>query len=158
MNSNAKRNVIIISFNTTVMLLWFWIKFILIPQIIPARELFRLERGGSGLVLFLFWVPLPLISIVGMIIEQHLRYWIIPDLVYCLMTFFHLAAYDHTYVVGGIGMFGFFGGLALIDRLVAFILMLLLQLIVKLILMLVKKIRSKKVATAQNEYQNRITV
>ena len=148
MNSNAKRNIFIISVNTAVMLLWFLIKFILIPRIISAEELFRLERESSYLALFLFCMPIPLISIVGMIIEQHLRYWIIPDLVYCLITFFYLSADDLTYVIGGIGMFGFFGGLALMDRLVAFILMLLLQLIVKLIIMLVKIIRRKKVGNS----------
>lgn len=145
MKSNTKRNIFFICVNTAVMILLFLYKYIMIPQIISYEELVRLERGTSGLAVFLFWVPIPLISIVGMIIEQHLRYWIIPDVVYCLATLFY-SRVDHTY---GIGMFGFFGhyeynwNIALISRLIDLVLMLLLQLAIKLLIMLVKKIDQK---------------
>ena len=141
MDKSKKRSVIIIAVNTAVMVLLFLIKFVLLPKI-PGINL----SNGSGLYFLLTWIPIPLISIIGMIKEQHLRFWMIPDLVYCILTFVYSGA-DYTY---DIGMFGLFGNVhydrswALIDRLVTLVLMLLLQLIIKLIIMLVKKIRNKK--------------
>ena len=149
MKQSTAKAITLISFNTAVLLFLFLIKFILIPRILSAEELRRLEWGSSYLAVFLFWVPIPLISIVGMIIEQHLRYWLIPDFVYCAVTYLYSAA-DQTY---GIGVWGFMGNfryeqrLALADRLATLAFMLLLQLVVKLIIMLVKKIRSKKTGT-----------
>ena len=150
MNSNTKRSIIIISVNTAVMLLWFLIKYVLIPRAVSAEEL-RGLGWGSDLDMFLFWVPIPVISIVGMIIEQHLRYWIIPDLVYCTATYLY-SAVDHTYGIGNVGLFFKFQykqSFALFECFFAFVIILLLQLVFKLIIMLVKKIWSK-IANSRN--------
>ena len=144
MTADTKRSIKLIVVNTAVMLLLFLIKFVLLPKI-PGINL----SDGSVLYFLLTWIPIPLISIIGMVKEQHLRFWMIPDLVYCILTFVYSGA-DYTY---DIGMFGLFGNVyydrrwALIDRLATLVLMLLLQLIIKLIIMLVKKLRSKKTDT-----------
>ena len=136
MKPSAKRSITLIAVNTAVMVLLFLGKFVLLPKI-PSINL----SDGSVLFFLLTWIPIPLISIIGMIKEQHLRFWMIPDLVYCILTFIY-SGIDQTY---DIGMFGLFGNVyydrrwALVDRLVALALMLLLQLAVKLIIMLVNK-------------------
>lgn len=141
MTADTKRSIKLIVVNTSVMVLLFLIKFVLLPKI-PDINL----TDGSDLWFLLTWIPIPLISIIGMIKEQHLRFWIIPDLVYCILTFVYSGS-DHTY---DIGMFGLFGNVyydrrwALVDRLVALVLMLLLQLTVKLIIMLVNKGKTRK--------------
>ena len=140
MTADKKRSITLIGVNTAVMVLLFSIKFVLLPKI-PGINLI----DGFDLYIPLAVVPIPLISIIGMIKEKHLRFWIIPDLVYCVLTFIY-SGIDHTY---GIGMRGFFGNdyydrrWALIDRLVALVLMLLLQLAVKLIIMLANKNKTR---------------
>ena len=136
MKPGTKRSITLIAVNTAVMVLLFLGKFVLLPKI-PGINL----SDGSVLFFLLTWIPIPLISIIGMIKEQQLRFWMIPNLVYCILTFIY-SGIDQTY---DIGMFGLFGNVyydrrwALVDRLVALVLMLLLQLAVKLIIMLVNK-------------------
>lgn len=136
-----KRNIIIIAINTSVMIFFFLIKFILLPQI-PEINL----SSGSDLDFLLTWVPIPLISIIGIVLEQHVRFWIIPDFVYCALSF-AVSGEDCPY---NIGMTGFFTAshysreMALIDRLLIFAAILLMQFVIKLLIRLVKKIRCKK--------------
>lgn len=64
MKPNAKRNIIIITVNTLVMIGFFLIKFVLLPRI-PNINL----TSGSDLFFLLTWVPMPLISIIGLALE-----------------------------------------------------------------------------------------
>ena len=139
MTADRKRSIVLISLNTAVMVLLFLFKFVLLPKI-PGIDL----TDGSVLYFLLTWVPIPLISIIGMIKEKHIRFWVLPDFVYCILTFI-CSGIDQTY---GIGLFGFFGNVhydliwALTDRFITFVLMLLLQIAVQLIIWRVNKNRT----------------
>lgn len=61
MKPNAKRNIIIITVNTLVMTCFFLIKYVFLPRI-PNINL----TSGSDLFFLLTWVPIPLISIIGL--------------------------------------------------------------------------------------------
>ena len=61
----AKRNIIIITVNTLVMTCFFLIKYVFLPRI-PNINL----TIGSDLFFLLTWVPIPLISIIGLALEQ----------------------------------------------------------------------------------------
>ena len=141
MTADKKRSIVFISLNTAVMVLLFFFKFVMLPKI-PSINL----SDGSALNFLLTWAPIPLISIIGMIVEKHMRFWIIPDLVYCILTFIY-SGIDQTY---GIGMFGIFGNVhydlswALTDRFITFVLMLLFQIAVQLIIMRVNKNKTGK--------------
>lgn len=136
----AKRNIIIITVNTLVMTCFFLIKYVFLPRI-PNINL----ASGSDLFFLLTWVPIPLISIIGLATEQHVRFWIIPDFVYCALTF-AISGEDCPY---GIGLGGFFTStyysrnIALIDRLITFIAILTMQYAVKLLIKLIKKVGGK---------------
>ena len=140
MTADKKRSITLIAVNTAVMVVLFLGKFVLLPKI-PGINL----SDGSDLYFLLTWIPIPLISIIGMIKEQHLRFWIIPDLVYCILTFIY-SGVDYTY---DIGMFGLFGNVhydrswALVDRLVALALMLLLQLVIKFIIWIINRNKAR---------------
>ena len=133
----AKRNLIVITVNTLVMTCFFLIKYVFLPRI-PNINL----TSGSDLFFLLTWVPIPLISIIGLVLEKHVRFWIIPDFVYCALTF-AISGEDCPY---GIGLGGFFTStyysrnIALIDRLITFIAILTMQYAVKLLIKLIKRL------------------
>ncbi len=136
-----KRNIIIIAINTSVMIFLFLIKFILLPQI-PDINL----SSGSDLDFLLTWVPIPLISIIGMALQQHVRFWIIPDFVYCVLSF-AVSGEDCPYNIGMSGLFTasyYSREIALFDRLLTFVAILFIQFVIKLLIRLVKKLRCKK--------------
>lgn len=102
--------------------------------------------SGSDLFFLLTWVPIPLISIIGLALEQQrVLFWIIPDFVYCALSF-AISGEDCPY---GIGLGGFFTStyysrnIALIDRLITFIAILIMQFAVKLLIKLIKKVGGK---------------
>lgn len=137
----AKRNIIIITVNTLVMTCFFLIKYVFLPRI-PNINL----ASGSDLFFLLTWVPIPLISIIGLALEQQrVLFWIIPDFVYCALSF-AISGEDCPY---GIGLGGFFTSTyysrntALIDRLITFIAILIMQFAVKLLIKLIKKVGGK---------------
>ena len=136
----AKRNIIITTVNTLVMTCFFLIKYVFLPRI-PNINL----TSGSDLFFLLTWVPIPLISIIGLATEQRVLFWIIPDFVYCALTF-AISGEDCPY---GIVLGGFFTStyysrnIALIDRLITFIAILTMQYAVKLLIKLIKKVGSK---------------
>lgn len=136
----AKRNIIITTVNTLVMTCFFLIKYVFLPRI-PNINL----TSGADLFFLLTWVPIPLISIIGLATEQRVLFWIIPDFVYCALTF-AISGEDCPY---GIGLGGFFTStyysrnIALIDRLITFIAILTMQYAVKLLIKLIKKVGSK---------------
>lgn len=136
----AKRNIIIITVNTLVMTYFFLIKYVFLPHI-PNINL----TSGSDLFFLLTWVPIPLISIIGLALEQHVRFWIIPDFVYCALSF----AISEKVLDYGIGVVGFFTtahysrDAALIDRLLTFALLLIMQFAVKLLIKLIKMVGGK---------------
>lgn len=136
----AKRNLIVITVNTLIMTCFFLMKYVFLPRI-PNINL----TSGSDLFFLLTWVPIPLISIIGLVLEQHVRFWIIPDFVYCALTF-AISGEDCPY---GIGLGGFFTStyysrnIALIDRLITFIAILTMQYAVKLLIKLIKKVGGK---------------
>ena len=136
----AKRNIIITTVNTLVMTCFFLIKYVFLPRI-PNINL----TSGSDLFFLLTWVPIPLISIIGLATEQRVLFWTIPDFVYCALTF-AISGEDCPY---GIGLGGFFTStyysrnIALIDRLITFIAILTMQYAVKLLIKLIKKVGSK---------------
>lgn len=136
----AKRNLIVITVNTLIMTCFFLMKYVFLP-LIPNINL----TSGSDLFFLLTWVPIPLISIIGLVLEQHVRFWIIPDFVYCALTF-AISGEDCPY---GIGLGGFFTStyysrnIALIDRLITFIAILTMQYAVKLLIKLIKKVGGK---------------
>lgn len=136
----AKRNIIITTVNTLVMTCFFLIKYVFLPRI-PNINL----TSGSDLFFLLTWVPIPLISIIGLATEQRVLFWIIPDFVYCALTL-AISGEDCPY---GIGLGGFFTStyysrnIALIDRLITFIAILTMQYAVKLLIKLIKKVGSK---------------
>lgn len=137
----AKRNIIIITVNTLVMTCSFLIKYVFLPRI-PNINL----ASGSDLFFLLTWVPIPLISIIGLALEQQrVLFWIIPDFVYCALSF----AISEKVLDYGIGVVGFFTtahysrDAALIDRLLTFALLLIMQYAVKLLIKLIKKVGGK---------------
>lgn len=141
MKSDAKRNIIIITVNTLVMIGVFLIKFVLLPRI-PNIQL----TNSSSITSFLNWVVIPLIFIIGLALEQQrVLFWIIPDFVYCALSF----AISEKVLDYGIGVVGFFTtahysrGAALIDRLLTFALLLIMQFAVKLLIKLIKKVGGK---------------
>ena len=141
MKSDAKRNIIIITVNTLVMIGVFLIKFVLLPRI-PNIQL----TSSSSITSFLNWVVIPLIFIIGLALEQQrVLFWIIPDFVYCAMSF----AISEKVLDYGIGVVGFFTtaqysrDATLIDRLLTFALLLIMQFAVKLLIKLIKKVGGK---------------
>ena len=137
----AKRNIIIIAVNTLVMIGFFLIKFVLLPRI-PNIQL----TSSSSITSFLNWVVIPLIFIIGLALEQQrVLFWIIPDFVYCALSF----AISEKVLDYGIGVVGFFTtahysrDAALIDRLLTFALLLIMQFAVKLLIKLMKKVGGK---------------
>ena len=141
MKSDAKRNIIIITVNTLVMIGVFLIKFVLLPRI-PNIQL----TNSSSITSFLNWVVIPLIFIIGLALEQQrVLFWIIPDFVYCTLSF----AISEKVLDYGIGVVGFFTtahysrDVALIDRLLTFALLLIMQFAVKLLIKLIKKVGGK---------------
>lgn len=141
MKPNAKRNIIIITVNTLVMIGFFLIKFVLLPHI-PNIQL----TSSSSITSFLNWVVIPLIFIIGLALEQQrVLFWIIPDFVYCALSF----AISEKVLDYGIGVVGFFTtahysrDAALIDRLLTFALLLIMQFAVKLLIKLIKKVGGK---------------
>ena len=137
----AKRNIIIITVNTLVMICLFLIKFVLLPRITNIQL-----TSSSSITSFLNWVVIPLIFIIGLALEQQrVLFWIIPDFVYCALTF-AISGEDCPY---GIGLGGFFTStyysrnIALLDRLITFIAILTMQYAVKLLIKLIKKVGSK---------------
>ena len=141
MKLGTKRNIIIITINTLVMICFFLVKYVLLPRI-PDINL----TSGSDLDFFLIWVPIPLISIIGLVLEQHVRFWIIPDIVYCALSF-AVSGEDCPYDIGMGGLFTasyYSRELALYDRLIAFVGILILQLVIKLLIKLIKRIKCKK--------------
>ena len=137
----AKRNIIIIAVNTLVMIGFFLIKFVLLPRI-PNIQL----TSSSSITSFLNWVVIPLIFIIGLALEQQrVLFWIIPDFVYCALSF----AISEKVLDYGIGVVGFFTtahysrDAALIDRLLTFALLLIMQFAVKLLIKLIKKVGGK---------------
>lgn len=138
MKQLAQKPLVLISINTAVMVVFFLIKYILLPQI-PGIKL----SSGTDLYFLLTYVPIPLISIVGMVLERHVRFWIIPDFVYCALAFAFSEGSPY-----GMGLFGVFDkhyrrDIALLQAFIAFILIVLIQLFIKLIIKLVLKIKSK---------------
>lgn len=141
MNLSTKKLLLTTAVNTAVMTAFFLIKFILLPRI-PDINL----SSGSDLDFLLIWVPIPLISIIGMICEKHVRFWIIPDFVYCALSF-AASGEGRPYGIGVTGLFtaaGYSREDALIDRLLTFAAILLMQLIIKLLINTAVKIRAKK--------------
>ena len=141
MKPDTKRNIIIITVNTLVMIGFFLIKFVLLPRI-PNIQL----TSSSSITSFLNWVVIPLIFIIGLALEQQrVLFWIIPDFVYCALSF-AISEKVHDY---GIGVVGFFTtahysrDAALIDRLLTFALLLIMQFAVKLLIKLIKKVGGK---------------
>ena len=141
MKPNAKRNIIIITVNTLVMTCFFLIKFVLLPRI-PNIQL----TSSSSITSFLNWVVIPLIFIIGLALEQQrVLFWIILDFVYCALSF----AISEKVLDYGIGVVGFFTtahysrNIALIDRLITFIAILIMQFAVKLLIKLIKKVGGK---------------
>lgn len=137
----AKRNIIIITVNTLVMIGFFLIKFVLLPRI-PNIQL----TSSSSITSFLNWVVIPLIFIIGLALEQQrVLFWIILDFVYCALSF----AISEKVLDYGIGVVGFFTtahysrNIALIDRLITFIAILIMQFAVKLLIKLIKKVGGK---------------
>lgn len=137
----AKRNIIIITVNTLVMTCFFLIKFVLLPRI-PNIQL----TSSSSITSFLNWVVIPLIFIIGLALEQQrVLFWIILDFVYCALSF----AISEKVLDYGIGVVGFFTtahysrNIALIDRLITFIAILIMQFAVKLLIKLIKKVGGK---------------
>ena len=138
MKQLAKKPLVLISINTAVMVVFFLIKYILLPSIIDIKS-----SVGDISYLLLTYVSIPLISIVGMILERHVRFWIIPDFVYCALAFAFSEGSPY-----GMGLFGVFDkhyrrDIALLQAFIAFILIVLIQLFIKLIIKLVLKIKSK---------------
>ena len=138
MKQLAKKPLVLISINTAVMVVFFLIKYILLPSIIDIKS-----SVGDISYLLLTYVSIPLISIVGMILEQHVRFWIIPDFIYCALAFAFSEGSPY-----GMGLFGVFDkhyrrDIALLQAFIAFILIVLIQLFIKLIIKLVLKIKSK---------------
>lgn len=141
MKSDAKRDIIIITVNTLVMIGVFLIKFVLLPRI-PNIQL----TSSSSITSFLNWVVIPLIFIIGLALEQQrVLFWIIPDFVYCALSF----TISEKVLDYGIGVVGFFTtahysrDVALIDRLLTFALLLIMQFAVKLLIKLIKKVGGK---------------
>ena len=141
MKPDTKRNIIIITVNTLVMIGFFLIKFVLLPRI-PNIQL----TSSSSITSFLNWVVIPLIFIIGLALEQQrVLFWIIPDFVYCALSF----AISEKVLDYGIGVVGFFTtahysrDAALIDRLLTFALLLIMQFAVKLLIKLIKKVGGK---------------
>ena len=137
----AKRNIIIITVNTLVMICLFLIKFVLLPRITNIEL-----TSSSSITSFLNWVVIPLIFIIGLALEQQrVLFWIIPDFVYCALSF----AISEKVLDYGIGVVGFFTtahysrDAALIDRLLTFALLLIMQFAVKLLIKLIKKVGGK---------------
>lgn len=137
----AKRNIIIITVNTLVMIGFFLIKFVLLPRISNIQL-----TSSSSITSFLNWVVIPLIFIIGLALEQQrVLFWIIPDFVYCALSF----AISEKVLDYGIGVVGFFTtahysrDAALIDRLLTFALLLIMQFAVKLLIKLIKKVGGK---------------
>lgn len=137
----AKRNIIIITVNTLVMTCFFLIKFVLLPRISNIQL-----TSSSSITSFLNWVVIPLIFIIGLALEQQrVLFWIIPDFVYCALSF----AISEKVLDYGIGVVGFFTtahysrDAALIDRLLTFALLLIMQYAVKLLIKLIKKVGGK---------------
>lgn len=138
MKQLAKKPLVLISINTAVMVVFFLIKYILLPSIIDIKS-----SVGDISYLLLTYVSIPLISIVGMILERHIRFWIIPDFIYCALAFAFSEGSPY-----GMGLFGVFDkhyrrDIALLEAFIAFILIVLIQLFIKLIIKLVLKIKSK---------------
>lgn len=138
MKQLAKKPLVLISINTAVMVVFFLIKYILLPSIIDIKS-----SVGDISYLLLTYVSIPLISIVGMILERHIRFWIIPDFIYCALAFAFSEGSPY-----GMGLFGVFDkhyrrDIALLQAFIAFILIVLIQLFIKLIIKLVLKIKSK---------------
>ena len=138
MKQFAKKPLVLISINTAVMVVFFLIKYILLPSIIDIKS-----SVGDILYFLLTYVSIPLISIVGMILERHVRFWIIPDFVYCALAFAFSEGSPY-----GMGLFGVFDkhyrrDIALLQAFNAFIQIVLIQLFIKLIINLVLKIKSK---------------
>lgn len=141
MKSDTKRNLIIITVNTLVMICFFLIKYVFLPRI-PNIQL----TSSSSITSFLNWVVIPLIFIIGLALEQQrVLFWIIPDFVYCALSF----AISEKVLDYGIGVVGFFTtahyscNIALIDRLITFIAILIMQFAVKLLIRLIKKVGVK---------------
>lgn len=137
----AKRNIIIITVNTLVMICLFLIKFVLLPRITNIQL-----TSSSSITSFLNWVVIPLIFIIGLALEQQrVLFWIIPDFVYCALSF----AISEKVLDYGIGVVGFFTtahysrDAALIDRLLTFALLLIMQFAVKLLIKLIKMVGGK---------------
>lgn len=138
MKQTAKKPLVLISINTAVMVVFFLIKYILLPSITDIKP-----SVGNVLYFVLTYAAIPLISIVGMILERHVRFWIIPDFVYCALAFAFSEGSPY-----GIGLFGVFDkhyrrDIALLEEFIAFVLIVLVQLLIKLIIKLVLKIKSK---------------
>ncbi len=145
-----KRNIIIIAINTSVMIFFFLIKFILLPQI-PDINL----SSGSDLNFLLTWVSIPLISIIGMALQQHVRFWIIPDFVYCVLSF-AVSGEDCPYNIGmsGFAESHYSRGIALLDRLLTFGAILFMQFAIKLLIRLVKKLKMQKSIILSKKQKN----
>ena len=136
MKPNIKSNVFIIIINSLVMICLFLVKFVFLPKV-PNINL----SIGSDLYFLLTWVPIPLISIIGISLERHIRFWIIPDFIYCALSF-AVSSEDCPY---GIGVSGFFTAsyysrqAALIDRLLTFVIIVLVQLVIKFLINLINR-------------------
>jgi len=134
MEQEGKRQLIIIAINTAVIAAIFLIKFILLP-LIPGTDF----NNATDEYFFMTWVPVPLFSIIALIIERQVRLLIIPDFVYCALTF---AISGQDWCPFDTGMYGglypyYSRDIALIDRCITFVLMLVMQLIIKGIIVLV---------------------
>lgn len=119
MKLSIKHQILITVINTAVMVRFFLIMYVFLPMI-PGFNLAKDE-----LRLLLAWVPIPLISIVGLIIERHLRFWIIPDFIYCALSF-AISGENNPYGIGQRGLFitHYSREWALFDREIAFCLIL----------------------------------
>lgn len=140
MKLSIKHQILITVINAVVMTGIFLIKYIFLPMI-PGIDI----SNNTALKIFWLFIPIPLVSIVGLIIERHLRFWIIPDFVYCALSFL-VSGENCPYGIGRVGLFeasGYSRKWALFDREIAFCLILFMQSIIRLIIFIVTKVKAR---------------
>lgn len=138
MKLGLKKYVTMTALNIVVVIVYFAISFFVLPNI-PGIG----KSISTDLDVIIISLPILLISIIMMIYEQHLQFWIVPDIIYCVLMITTSNDIFHPY---GIGVFGFDPlnrayekDIALIESIIVLTIMLIVQSVVKLLNRLIKR-------------------
>lgn len=134
-NGKKRRYIGVSVINAAIVALYFIIIFINLPNTKYSLT------ADLGLIEISF--PIFLISIIMMIFEKHLRLWIVPDIIYCLLIFIVYNEDYHPYIINKLDNYYFFYDKeeVLIESVIILVLMLIVQGFVRLIMGIIKRVK-----------------